>query len=109
MTSDFQNDIACAFGDKISLITVSNGHLAIPITKTKHIITKQYSPATSQVTLTVSDTKFEKQLALKLPCQFAHPSKDKLLQLIINAGPLWSNNKELTKEVKGVSGSCLTC
>ena len=48
----------------------------------------------------VTDTKSEKQLALKLHCQFAHPSKEKLLQLITSAGPLCSNNKELIKEVK---------
>ena len=56
---DFQNDIANAFGEKIQIpvIKTSSGHYAIPITKAKQIITKQHSPAISQVTLTVTETK----------------------------------------------------
>ena len=61
------------------------------------------------MTLTVTDTKSEKQLALKLHCQFDHPCEEKLLQLITNAGPLRSNNKELINEVKHVPRSCPTC
>ena len=62
MTLDFQN-ITIAFGEKIPVITTSSGHYAILVTKAKQI-TKQHPPATSQVTLTVTDTKSEKQLAL---------------------------------------------
>ena len=109
MTLDFQNDITNAFGEKIPFITTSSGHYAIPITKAKQIIMKQHSPATSQATLTVTDTESEKQLALKLHRQFAYPSKEKLFQLIINACPLSSNNKKLIKEVRDVSRSCPTC
>ena len=59
MTLDFQNDIANAFGEKIQIpvIKTSSGHYAIPITKAKQIITKQHSPAISQDTLTVTETK----------------------------------------------------
>ena len=108
MTLDFQNDIANVCGEKIPLIKTSSGHYIIPITKAKQIITKQHSPATSQVTLTVMDTTSE-ELAPKLHRQFAHPSKEKLLQRNTNAVPLWSNNKELIKEVKDVSRPCPTC
>ena len=98
MTLGFQNDIVNAFGEKSPLITTSSGHYIICITKAKQIITKRHSPATSRVTLTVTNTNSEKQLPLKLHRQHAHPKEEKLLQLITNAGPLWSNNKELIKE-----------
>ena len=62
MTLDFQN-ITIAFGEKIPVITTSSGHYTRLVTKTKQI-TKQHPPATPQVTLTVIDTKSEKQLAL---------------------------------------------
>ena len=100
MTVDFQNDIASAFGEKIPLITTSSGHYTMPVTKTKQIITKQHSPATPQVTLTVTNTKSEKQLTLKLHRQFPHLKEEQLLHLITNASPVWSNNKDLIKEVK---------
>ena len=89
MTLTFQNEIANAFAEKIPLITASSGHYAIPKTKAEQIITKQHSPATSQVTLTVTNTKSKKQLALKFHRKFAHPSEGKLL--------LRSNNKVLIK------------
>ena len=41
------------------------GTNAIPLAMDKQIITKQHSPAISNVTLTVTDTKSDKQLALK--------------------------------------------
>ena len=96
MTLDFQNDIANAFGEKIPLITTSSGHYAIPITKVKQIITKEHCSATSKVTLTVSNTKSEKQLALKVHHQFSHRSKEKLLQIIQKLHPCGLINKELT-------------
>ena len=61
------------------------GTNAIPLAMDKRIITKQHSPAISNVTLTVTDTKSDKQLALKPYRQSAHPSEEKLLQLITNA------------------------
>lgn len=103
ITVDFQNDIVNAFGEKTPLITTSSGYYAIPITKAKQIIIKQHFPATSQVTSTVTNTKTEKQHALKLHRQFAHPDKDKLLQLITNTGPLWSYNKELIITCRKIS------
>ena len=63
------------------------GTNAIPITMAKQLITKQHSQAISNVTLTVTDTKSDKQLALKSYRQSAHPSEEKLLQLITNADP----------------------
>ena len=103
MTVDFQNDIVNAFGEKTPLITVSSGYYAIPITKAKQIIIKQHFPATSQVTSTVTNAKSEKQHALKLHCQFAHPDNGKLLQLITNMRPSWSNNKELMVTCRKIS------
>ena len=42
MTLDFQRDNANAFEEEIPLITTSSGHYAMPMTKVKQVITKQY-------------------------------------------------------------------
>ena len=62
------------FWEKILLVATCSGYYAIPKVKNKHI-TKQNSAATPQVILTATDSKSEKQLALKLYLQFAHPGK----------------------------------
>ena len=51
MTLDFQRNNANAFREKIALIKTSSEHYAIPLTKTKQVITIQHSAATPQVTL----------------------------------------------------------
>ena len=48
-------------------------------------------------------------MALILHCQFAHPTHDKLICLINNAGTHWSENNELKEKIKRVSENCTTC
>ena len=40
---------------------------------------------------------------------FAHPSADKLLKLLKNAGGQWANNKELQDEIKNITEKCQVC
>ena len=55
-----------------------------------------------QITLSLVDNQGNYSNALKLHKQFAHPSQEKLLQLIQNAGKPWCNNKNLKDEIKNV-------
>ena len=48
-------------------------------------------------------------MAPKLHCQFAHPTLDKFITLINNAGILWSNNNELKEEIQKISENCSIC
>ena len=53
-----------------------------------------------QITLRVAESNTE--IAQKLHQSFAHPSADKLLKLLKNAGGQWAN-KELQDEIKNIS------
>ena len=61
------------------------------------------------ITLTFSDSKDNYIIALKLIKQFAHPSKEKLLQLTKKADEPWCNNQNLMEEIVNVSSNCTTC
>ena len=55
-----------------------------------------------QITLPVTESKVCKEIAQKLQWPFGHPSTEKIIKLIKNAGPQWSENKELQTEIKKV-------
>ena len=57
------------------------------------------------ITLTMTNDKDNHNIALKLHRQFAHPSQEKLLQLIKNAGEPWRGNENLVEEIKNVSSN----
>ena len=50
-----------------------------------------------------------KDIAIKLHRQFAHPSKGRLIDLINKAGDHWSQNSELIQEVNDISDNCDIC
>lgn len=56
--------------------------------------------------LYTSDKKCAKQTASKLHKQFGHPSPERLIKMIVNAG---FKNLELEKEIKNISSNCITC
>ena len=86
MKLNFQNDTINIFDENIPLITTSSDHYAIPITKAKQIINNLNRESDMSITLTMTKDKDNHNIALKLHRQFAHPSQEKLLQLIKNAG-----------------------
>ena len=57
----------------------------------------------------ITENKSNKGMALKLHLQFAHPTPDKLINLINNAGIPWSNNNELKEEIQKISENCSIC
>ena len=83
MKLNFQNDTINIFDENIPLITTSSGH-TIPIVKAKQLINNLNRESDMSVTLTMTNDNHN--IALKLHRQFAHPSQEKLLQLIKNAG-----------------------
>ena len=109
MKLNFQDDTVNVFNENIPLITTISGHYAIPLTTAKQLINNIDRGLTTSITLSVTSNKSNHEIALKLHRQFAHPSQDKLLQLVSNAGHPWCNNQELKEEIKSVSENCSTC
>ena len=105
----FQDDTITILDENIPLMTTSSGHYAIPITKAKQIINNFERGSTNSITLALSKVKDNYNVALKLHQQFLHPTQDKLLKLINNAGHPWSTNNELKEKIKQVSNTFTTC
>ncbi len=79
MNIDFSNDSVRLFNKTKKLNVTSSGHYCIPILKS-------VNSDDVKVTLFNYGNKSEKEIAIKLHKQFAHPSVDKLKNLIKNAG-----------------------
>ena len=109
MKINFQDDTITMLNENIPLVTTSSGHYAIPITKPKQIINNIERDLFTSVTLTVSNSMTDQDMAIKLHRQFAHPSQDKLIQLLNNAGEPWSTNTKLKDCIKSLSKECTTC
>ena len=101
MKIDFENETVNIYGEVIALSTTSSG-----LTKSKYLIDNIGNIRHEQITLKVASSKSDKEIAVKLHQQFAHPSSEKLFQLINGAGELWARNEELKEEIKIVSENC---
>ena len=109
MSLNFENDTISAFGENIPLFTTESGHYAIPITKSAQIVNQVERESTPSIILSLANDKSDREIAIKLHRQFAHPSENKLLSLINNAGHPWCKNENLKKEIKRISKECKTC
>ena len=109
MHLDFNHDVATIFGESIPLLTTSTGLYAVPIMKPVQLINKIIKCPDEQVILTTRNVKSNKDIAIKLHRCFAHPSSDKIIRLINQAGPKWADNLDLKEEVKSVSENCTVC
>ena len=108
MKLNFQDD-TIIFNENIPLITTQSGNYAIPITKAKQLINNLDRETNMSITLNLLDSKDNHTIVIKLHRQFAHPSKEKLLQLIKKAGESWCKNQNLMEEINNVSSNCTTC
>ena len=108
MQLNFENDTITAFGQSVNLIVTKSGHYAVPITNSKRMINEIHNP-NQHVTLTVTQNKSMRDIAIKLHKQFAHPTSNKLIKLIDSAGEKWKNNTELKTEIKTITNECNTC
>ena len=81
MKINFQNDTINAFGQNIPLVTTSRGHFAIPLTPAKQAINDLERESSSNIKLTINNINQQSNhaIALKLHCQFTHPTSDKLI------------------------------
>ena len=109
MKLNFENDTITAFGESINLIITKSGHYAVPITNPKRILNDINTSNENNITLTVTHDKTNKDIAIKLHRQFAHPTSNKLIKLIESAGDKWKNNTELKNEIVNVTNNCNTC
>ena len=110
MQLDFEDDSITFRGDCIPLDTTSNGLYSLPLTKPKSLINEvSKDTLTGQIVLRVTQEKSDKEIAIKLHRSFGHPSANKLLQLVGNAGKRWSSNENLKKEIQEVTDHCKIC
>ena len=109
MRLNFKNDTITAFGQPINLIVTKSGHYAIPITNNKQILNDLNTTHHQHITLTFTNNKSDKDIAMKLHRLFAHPTSNKLIKLINSAGQEWRNNQNLKAEIFKVTNECNTC
>ena len=109
MQLNFENDTITAFGESINLIITKSGHYAVPITNQKRLLNDVNLLNENNITLTVVHDKTNRDIAIKLHRQFAHPTSNKLIKLIDSAGDKWKNNMELKNEIVKVTNTCNTC
>ena len=108
MVINCNKDIAEAMGQTIQLNSSSSGHYTIPLTKPRQIL-QQLKKTNIIITLNANKTKTSKEIAIKLHRKFAHPCKEKLMDLIQKAGEPWRSNSALKKEIEDISQNCETC
>ena len=104
---NFTNDSMEAFDQNIPLRTTSSGHYVIPLTKTAQLISSMED--STAVTLTCRKDLSNSEIASRLHRQFAHPSRNKLRNLVLKAGPKWNENDELLTELDKISENCEIC
>lgn len=90
-------------GEIKALKITSTGHYAIPINKGQNFEGERNF---MKYVLYTYGNENPKRKALKLHKQFAHPSKEKLLKLIKDAG---IRDVELENEIRNIAETCETC
>ena len=99
MILNFEKDTMCMFGKESKLHVTSTGHYTIPIVMTPCKQTVDWVLATE------SHEEIPKKV-LKLHRQFSHPTAEKLIKLIKEAGLF---NEQWKQEVNKVSDNCDIC
>ena len=106
----FPNDKINFLGNKIPLNTASSGLYYLPLTPAKQLLKKvNNNNEHNLIVLHTTESKSNKEIALKLHHSFAHPSAEKLLKLINNSGKERSENADLEREVKEITRNCEIC
>lgn len=110
MTLNFDDDTLSAFDQKLPLRVTSNGLYSLPITKSSQLIDSICEQgADNSIVLKVTESKSDREIAIKLHRCFAHPSAGRLLRLVNSAGETWSHNENLKREIKEVTNNCDVC
>ena len=93
-----ENDTITACGQPINLILTKSGHYAISTTNNKHIL-NDLNTTYLHITPILTNSKSDKDIAVKLHRQFAHPTSNKLMKLINSASQEWRSNENLKAEI----------
>ena len=107
MVLDFRYDMADINGEIVPLQTTHSGHYILPLTPPVQFI-HNLSDSDNVILLNQNDLS-DVEIAKKLHRQFAHPSKEKLCQLIKLAGDPWNNNTNLLDAIDTVTSACQVC
>ena len=104
---DFANDKVTMFGNQQDLLTASCGHYAVSISERARI--DRLGKSDTEITLVAKTVNMadKMKVARNLHSQFSHPSTDKLLKLINNAGLV--DDEELKEAVIEISQTCEIC
>ena len=111
MQLNFDNDSLSAFNQNLSLKITTNGLYTLPITKPTQLLNdvRESEETRNPIVLKVVNEKSDREIATKLHRCFAHPSADRLLRLVNNAGEEWALNDNLKREIKEVTDNCSVC
>ena len=104
---DFANDKVTMFGNQQDLLTTSSGHYAVSISERACIDRLDESDTETTLIAKTVNMADKMKVARKLHSQFPHPSTDKLLKLINNAGLV--DDKELKEAIIEIYQTCEIC
>ena len=101
---NFREDTLEILGQKLNLVVTDSGHYALPLGRNKQVMV-DVAREDIKVTLLVENDDPMK-VAFKLHRMFAHPSADRLINLVKNQGKECS---DLVTAIKEVSKKCKIC
>ena len=107
MILDFRYDTVDINGEIVPLQTTHSGHYILPLLPKVQLIHNLTD--SDRITLTLKNDLSDTEIARKLHRQFAHPSREKLHQLIKLAGDEWNSNKGLLTAIDNITSACQVC
>jgi transposase InsO family protein len=108
-TIDIGAATICFFGNTIPLIISSSGHMCLPISRLLDTSNEETKKVLTRVLFTSPIDGIGSDLtnkAKKLHLQFCHPTSDRLIQLIKNAG---ATDQKVFDSIKDVTAQCNVC
>ena len=102
---DFRDDTLHILGQKLNLNITESGHYALPLGEYSQLITDVARGDSAKFTLVVKRSS-PSQTALKLHRQFAHPSAERLIKLVLSQG---KECEDLVKAIQEVTNNCEVC
>ena len=102
---NFVNDSVSIFGKNLKLKCTSSGHYYIPLSRLSGVDNINFVLIATQ-DISASSMDGKRKIAIKLHRQFSHPSSDKLIGLVKDAG---IKDKEFISVLQEVSLKCDLC
>ena len=103
---NFKDDTVTMFGNKQKIDVTSSGHYSVSLNSNSKVLNDVVA-LNSKVTLHAENDSSTESIALKLHCQFSHPSSDRLVKLVRNSN--WHDKSNLIDLIRKVSESCEIC